>query len=106
MFGMSKICLITEGTYPISIGGVSKWIHTIVSNMPNVEFEIISLVPDNNLKFQYNLPSNVKKIHFWPIWQDKEFNGEKKGKSANDNTTVKKHKQYFRSEINTFKSSN
>ena len=103
---MPKICLISEGTYPISIGGVSRWIQSIVSSMPNIDFEIISLTPNKKIKYNYNLPKNIKKIHLWPVWDDDDFNGYVKGKIPEIEQNTKKLKQYFNSEINTFNSSN
>ncbi|MHA1410336.1 MAG: GT4 family glycosyltransferase PelF [Candidatus Odinarchaeia archaeon] len=99
---MTRVCIISEGTYPISIGGVSKWIHSLVSNMPDIEFEIISLVPDTNHKFQYKLPKNVKKIHFWPIWNGLEHNDLENTDTPLNVHTTKKFKQFFKSEINSF----
>jgi glycosyltransferase involved in cell wall biosynthesis len=102
---MVKICLISEGTYPISIGGVSKWIHTLVSNMPEIEFEIISLVPDKKIKYNYELPKNIKNVHLWPIWDDDDNNGHEGYVTANDNSSSRKLKQYFKSEVNNLSES-
>lgn len=56
-----KICIVAEGSYPYITGGVSSWIHQLISNMPEHDFILISLMPENNKKgdFLYKLPANV-----------------------------------------------
>lgn len=59
-----KICLITEGSYPYILGGVSSWINNFISNSKEYEFIIYSissgLKSDNT--FKYKIPSNVIEI--------------------------------------------
>lgn len=66
------ICLILEGTYPFVTGGVSSWIHRLVSRMPEVTFTILHLSPDANAYPEgprYELPDNVvgvKEVYIHP----------------------------------------
>lgn len=59
-----KICLISEGSYPFVTGGVSSWIQSLISNMPEHEFIIFAIGAEKNYKGKYNykIPSNVIKI--------------------------------------------
>jgi len=41
-----RVGLIAEGSYPYITGGVSSWIQTLISNLPEFEFEIYHLRPD------------------------------------------------------------
>ncbi len=61
---MNDICLILEGTYPYITGGVSSWIHDILTSLPEFSFEIITLVPSKDYikETKYKVPSNVKNI--------------------------------------------
>ncbi|MEM2109425.1 MAG: GT4 family glycosyltransferase PelF [Candidatus Odinarchaeota archaeon] len=102
---MTRICLITEGTYPLTIGGVSKWTHTLVSHMPDLEFEIISLVPDTKTRFNYTPPKNVKEIHLWPIWEDLNPDGCERGIQPNNNYSARKVRRIFQAEAAKFQSS-
>ncbi|MHA1754844.1 MAG: DUF3492 domain-containing protein, partial [Candidatus Odinarchaeia archaeon] len=102
---MTKICIISEGTYPIAIGGVSKWIHTLLNNLPDFEFEIISLVPDNEIKVNYKLPKNVKKVHFIPIWDGEGNETEEYENRPIDNYDLRKTLQFFKPEIVKFSNS-
>ena len=69
-----RICLIAEGSYPYIVGGVSSWIHQLVTNISQYEFIIISINPDSKIKgdYKYELPSNLIKIH--DIFLDEVFN--------------------------------
>lgn len=58
---MSDVCLILEGTYPFVSGGVSTWIHQLVTAMPDIRFSIVHISPYPNPRreFKYRLPPNV-----------------------------------------------
>ena len=42
---MSDVCLVLEGTYPYVRGGVSSWVHDIITSMEEVKFSILSIMP-------------------------------------------------------------
>ncbi|MHA1238025.1 MAG: GT4 family glycosyltransferase PelF [Candidatus Odinarchaeia archaeon] len=67
---MARICLITEGTYPYNIGGVSQWVHQLISGMKEHEFVLVSITADTNSRPIYDLPSNVKEHIVLPIWSN------------------------------------
>ncbi len=58
---VSDVCFLTEGTYPYVTGGVSSWIHQIISAMPELTFSLYHVSPssDVKLRFRYNIPDNV-----------------------------------------------
>ncbi|MCW8329345.1 GT4 family glycosyltransferase PelF [Photobacterium sp. SDRW27] len=55
------ICLLLEGTYPYVRGGVSSWVHQIISGLPELTFHLIFLGghPDFYGDPVYELPDNV-----------------------------------------------
>lgn len=59
-----RICIIAEGSYPYITGGVSSWINTLISNMPEHEFIIYTICSHEKQRgvFKYNLPSNVIQV--------------------------------------------
>lgn len=59
-----KICLLVEGNYPYLVGGVSNWVHQLISNLPEHEFIIYSIAAQekNRGKFVFDIPKNVIKI--------------------------------------------
>jgi glycosyltransferase involved in cell wall biosynthesis len=93
---MSKsadICLITEGTYPFEIGGVSSWVHHIIKyHAKEFTFTIIALtagkkkdadkrftVPDNVIAvksidlFDYTAIKNAKPSEFSSVEENKIY---------------------------------
>lgn len=59
---MVDVCLILEGTYPYAIGGVSKWVHTLVKNLNHIEFSIVHLYSGEKRDVKFEIPENVKSI--------------------------------------------
>ncbi len=61
---MTDVCLLLEGTYPFVSGGVSTWIHQLVSAMSELKFSIvyISPYPNPRREYKYKVPSNVVDI--------------------------------------------
>ncbi len=60
-----KICLILEGSYPYTFGGVSSWTHNYIKALPQHEFVlwVIGAKASDKGKFKYELPENVKEVH-------------------------------------------
>ncbi|MER2006237.1 MAG: GT4 family glycosyltransferase PelF [Psychrobacillus sp.] len=59
-----KICLIAEGSYPYVNGGVSSWIHSLVTEMPEHEFIIYAIGAETKQKgkYRYTLPANLIEV--------------------------------------------
>ena len=56
----ADICLLLEGTYPFVAGGVSSWVHDLVRAQSDLNFALVSIVPDLTPRRQvYELPKNV-----------------------------------------------
>jgi len=57
----ADIALILEGTYPFIRGGVSSWVHQIISGLPEYTFALIFIgdKKENYGEIQYSLPDNV-----------------------------------------------
>lgn len=58
---LADICMVVEGTYPYVRGGVSSWIHNLVSALPEKTFRIlfIGVAPEMEYELAYDLPENV-----------------------------------------------
>jgi len=57
----SDVTLLLEGTYPYVHGGVSSWIHDIISGMPHLKFAAVFIGsrPSDYQKIKYVLPPNL-----------------------------------------------
>jgi glycosyltransferase involved in cell wall biosynthesis len=60
----ADVCLVLEGTYPYASGGVSTWVHQIITSLPDLRFAVFYLGAESNggLKPQYKIPDNVVSI--------------------------------------------
>jgi glycosyltransferase involved in cell wall biosynthesis len=54
-----RVCLILEGTYPFVTGGVSAWVHELITGLPEIEFVLYTISPKKNLPLRYALPENI-----------------------------------------------
>ncbi len=57
---VADVCMVVEGTYPYVRGGVSSWIHNLISALPEKTFHILFLgaTPDTEYEVKYELPEN------------------------------------------------
>ena len=55
------ICLVLEGTYPFVPGGVSSWVHHLVSSLPELTFSILHISPAVGFYdgYAYEMPANI-----------------------------------------------
>jgi glycosyltransferase involved in cell wall biosynthesis len=58
---IADVCLVLEGTYPYVQGGVSSWVHQIVTELPEVTFALFFLgsTREQAVKKRYTPPPNV-----------------------------------------------
>ena len=56
----ADICFLVEGSYPYVRGGVSSWVHDLITQHPNYTFSVLAIVPhDDKLEYQYDVPANL-----------------------------------------------
>ncbi|MFN3200233.1 MAG: GT4 family glycosyltransferase PelF [Bradymonadia bacterium] len=57
---VADVCLVVEGTYPFVRGGVSSWVHNLISGMPELTFSILLISAERTEQApKYTLPENV-----------------------------------------------
>ncbi|NOZ01766.1 MAG: DUF3492 domain-containing protein [Deltaproteobacteria bacterium] len=64
----TDVCMITEGSYPFVVGGVSTWVHDLLSSLSDISFSLVHIGVSRELtdKPLYELPKNVlefKQVH-------------------------------------------
>lgn len=60
MSNTADICIISEGSYPYVKGGVASWIHSMVNELKEYRFHIVSIMaPSQSGKAFYAMPANV-----------------------------------------------
>lgn len=68
------ICLLLEGTYPYVKGGVSSWVHELVSGLPQWRFSAVFLGSRraDYGDIQYGLPGNLTQIKTYYLFDEAE----------------------------------
>jgi glycosyltransferase involved in cell wall biosynthesis len=59
--GVADVGLLLEGTYPYVSGGVSSWVHELITGLPDLTFGVCFLgaTPEMYGELKYQLPPNV-----------------------------------------------
>lgn len=60
-----RVCIVSEGCYPYTVGGVSGWIHSMINAFPNLEFVLVNILSSREQrgKFVYQLPDHVMEVY-------------------------------------------
>ena len=64
-----KIALVSEGTYPFSVNGVSVWCDQLMQGMSEHEWEMVALTADGTERQLWAPPRSLKQIHTIPVWE-------------------------------------
>src|SRR5262245_43468172 len=58
---VADVCLVLEGTYPYTSGGVSTWVHDLIRSLPGRRFALAHIGADRGAPgtARYDLPPNV-----------------------------------------------
>lgn len=54
-----RVCVVLEGSYPYITGGVSAWVHDLITNLPDIDFTLFTISPEPDMELRYELPPNV-----------------------------------------------
>jgi polysaccharide biosynthesis protein PelF len=64
-----SVLMVTEGTYPYAVGGVSSWCDLIVRGIPELEWLLLPLVGSNMpARPVFDLPANVRLVRRLELW--------------------------------------
>ena len=57
----TDVCMILEGSYPYVVGGVSTWVHDILTSLKDVSFSLvhIGVSKEATEELKYEFPPNV-----------------------------------------------
>lgn len=60
-----KVCLIAEGSYPYTFGGVSAWVQMLIQGVPHVDFTVQTIVANRSdaKECKFVIPANVVSMH-------------------------------------------
>jgi polysaccharide biosynthesis protein PelF len=63
-----KVALVSEGTYPYAMGGVSVWCDQLIRGLSDYRWEMVPLVVDGSEQQVWELPENLDGVRPIPLW--------------------------------------
>jgi len=66
-----RVLLITEGTYPYAVGGVSSWCHALLSGLPETDWDILPILAGRkHQRPTVKLPPNTTLLRSIDLWSE------------------------------------
>src|SRR6185436_6761218 len=66
-----SVLLVTEGTYPFVVGGVSSWCDQLIKGLPDVNWQVLPIVTAGlPLRPLFELPSNAELLPRLELWAE------------------------------------
>ncbi|MBN2659446.1 MAG: GT4 family glycosyltransferase PelF [Spirochaetales bacterium] len=75
-----RVCFVLEGSYPYITGGVSSWVHDLIRGMPEVDFLLFSISPEEEQTLKYELPANVVELKDIVLSEKRRIRGKMKNR--------------------------
>ena len=63
-----RVAMVTEGTYPVSMGGVSTWCDQLITGMPDHQYEVTAIVATGQERVVWSAPPNLASARRVPMW--------------------------------------
>jgi glycosyltransferase involved in cell wall biosynthesis len=63
-----KIALVSEGTYPYAMGGVSIWCEQLIRGIPDYRWDVVALTVDGSEQPVFTMPDNLDQVRSIPLW--------------------------------------
>src|SRR5690606_13332854 len=63
-----RVALVSEGTYPFAVGGVSTWCDQLIRGLPEHRWEMVALTVDGTEQPRWPRPENLDAVHQIPLW--------------------------------------
>ena len=63
-----KVALVSEGTYPYAMGGVSVWCDQLIRGLPDYRWEFVALTVDKTEQSVWSAPDNLDLVTNIPLW--------------------------------------
>jgi polysaccharide biosynthesis protein PelF len=63
-----RVALVSEGTYPYAMGGVSVWCDQLIRGLPDYSWEFVALTVDTTEQSVWSAPGNLDQVTNIPLW--------------------------------------
>jgi polysaccharide biosynthesis protein PelF len=66
-----RVLLVTEGTYPYAVGGVSSWCHALLTGLPDIDWQILPILAGGkHQRPTVKPPANAKLLRSIDLWSE------------------------------------
>src|SRR3954470_6708046 len=65
-----RVLLITEGTYPYAVGGVSSWCDLLVHNLTEFEWQVLPIIGAHGRPPLFELPAHAREVGRIELWSE------------------------------------
>ena len=77
-----RVLLLTEGTYPYALGGVSSWCDLLVGAMPEFDWQVLPIVAPHGRPPLYALPAWAREVGRIEVWSEELPRGRRRGSAG------------------------
>jgi glycosyltransferase involved in cell wall biosynthesis len=75
-----RVALVSEGTYPYAMGGVSVWCDQLIRGMPDHRWEVVALCVDGRERPVWPAPENLDRVRTIALWGPTPARGGRAGR--------------------------
>jgi len=65
-----RVLLVTEGTYPYAVGGVSSWCQLLLAKLTEIDWQVLPIVDAERKPRAFELPPNAEEIARIELWTE------------------------------------
>jgi glycosyltransferase involved in cell wall biosynthesis len=65
-----RVLLVTEGTYPYAVGGVSSWCELLLGRLTEIEWQVLPIVTAERRPPVYALPPHAREVGRIELWTE------------------------------------
>jgi glycosyltransferase involved in cell wall biosynthesis len=66
-----KVLIITEGTYPYAVGGVSSWCDVLIGGLRDIDWDVLPLIAGGtHMRVSAKLPANARLLRPIELWSE------------------------------------
>ena len=62
-----RVCIVSEGSYPITKGGLSEWAHLLIKTSKYIDFDVLCIGPDKKYENVYDRLPNLHRVIVRPL---------------------------------------
>jgi glycosyltransferase involved in cell wall biosynthesis len=80
----TRVLLLTEGTYPYELGGVSSWCDLLVRELTEFDWHVLPIIAAHGRAPLYALPPHARALEPIEVWSQRRPPGRRGGRPEHD----------------------